>query len=282
MKKARVFVSFLTILLALTSCGPKQKPLLICPGKNSVAEALIALKSQSENMVSLYARGKCRVQYYDEKGKRRRDNLDVKLLVKSPAEIYFQGDLPIVPKAVILGSNKNEFWLELRPKEISTYQWGQWSELESSEDLLINPKNLLEALGIAEIDTQADWSLSNEGPFDILTKRRGGAEIQKIYIYCCDYTIRKIEHFDLEGRILANAELDKYENISENFSVPSRIKITTFGPSKKDSFSISLDLRSIQHRQFTEKQADFFKPDSTKGFKHIFRLVDGQWVEQLQ
>jgi hypothetical protein len=282
MKKARVFVTIVTTLLALTGCGPTKKPLLICPGKNSSAEALTTLKSQSKNMVSLYAKGKCRLQYYDDKEKKRKENLDVKLLVKSPAEIYFQGDLSIVPKAVILGSNETEFWLALRPKEISTYWSGRWSELESSKDLLINPKTLLEALGIAEIDTRADWSLSNEGPFDILTKHKGGIDIQKTYIYCCDYTIRKIEYFDLDGRALANAELDKYKNISENFSVPSRIKITTFGRSKTDSISITLDLGSIQHQQFTEKQASFFKPYPMEGFKHIYRLVDGQWVEQLQ
>jgi hypothetical protein len=278
----RKFLLFIGMLFILTGCAPKmKKPLLICPGKNSAAEALAALKSQSQNMVSLYARGKCRLQYYD-KGKKRKENLDIKLLVKSPTEIYFQGNVSLVNKAVVLGSNEQEFWLALSPKEISTYWSGRWSDLDSSEDLLINPKTLLEALGIAEIDMQADWSLSNKGPFDILTKRQQGVVVQKIFIYCCDNTIRKIEYFELNGRILASVELDEYKNVSENFSVPSRIKVTTFGRSKTDSISINLDLRSIQQKEFTEKQKDFFEPGSMEGFKHIFRLVDGSWVEQLQ
>lgn len=266
----------------MSGCAPKMQKLLpICPGKKSAAEALAALQLQSQNMAPFYAKGKCRLQYYDN-GKKRKENLDIKLLVKSSTEIYFQGDLSIVPKAVVLGSNENEFWLALRPKEISTYWWGRWSELDSSQSLLINPRTLLEALGIAEIDMQADWSLSNEGPFDILTKRRQGHVTQKIFIYCCDYTIRKIEYFDLNGQTLTSAELNEYKNVSGKFSIPSRIKVTTFGRTKTDSISINLELGSIQLRQFSEKQSVFFKPVSMEGFKHIYRLVNGEWIEQLQ
>ena len=233
-------------------------------------------------MVSLYGKGKCRVQYYDEKGKKRKENLDVRILVKSPVEIYLRGDVSLVSKAVILGSNEQEFWLAFSPKEISRYWSGRWSELDSVENLLINPKTILEALGIAEIDIQADWSLSNEGPFDILSKREQGLVTQKIFIYCCEYSIRKIEYFDLDGRIIASADLDEYTNITENFFVPSRIKVTTFGRSKEDSFNIDLNLGSIKYREMTESQDQLFEPAPTKGFKHIFRLVNGDLVEQIQ
>ena len=126
MKKARYFITCITTLLILTGCGPgMKKPLLICPGKNSVADALAALQSQSKNMVSLYARGKARMEYYDEKGKKKKENLDVKILVKSSDEIYLQGDMSVVPKAIIIGSNEREFWLAIKPKEISDYWWGR-------------------------------------------------------------------------------------------------------------------------------------------------------------
>lgn len=269
-------------LLVLTGCAPKiQKPLLICPGKNSAPEALVALRLRSLNMVSLYARGKCRLQYYDN-AKKRKEDLTVRILVKSPAEIYLRGDMSLLSKAIILGSNKSEFWLAVKPKEISTYWWGQWSELDSSESLLINPKTLLEALGIAEIDMQADWSLSNEGPFDTLTKRDKGVVIKKIYIYCCDYSIRKIEYFDTDGQITARAELEEYKQISEALFVSSRIKVTTVGRRKEDSISITIDLGSIKPQKITEKQSDFFNPVPIQGFKHVLRLENGRWVEQTQ
>ncbi len=282
MNMLRKFLMFIAVPFIFTGCAPKmRKPLLICPGKESVADVLVALQLQSQNMTSLYAKGKSRLQYYDN-GKKRKEDLAIRILVKSSDEIYLRGDMSIVPKAVILGSNKREFWLALKPKEISTYWWGTWSELDSSESLLINPKTLLEALGITKIDIGADWFLSNEGPFDILIQRDKGVIIKKIYIYCCDYSTRKIEYFNTNGEILARVEMEEYKKITENFCVPSRIVVTTYGgDNKEDSFSIKLDLNSIKQREFTEKQSDLFKPVSRQGFKHVLKLVNGRWVEQI-
>lgn len=281
MKQAGYYFIYIISLLILIGCAPEmQKPLPICLGKESVADALVALQLQSQNMTSLYAKGKSRLQYYDEKGKKRKENLTVRLLVKSSEEIYLRGDMSIISKAVILGSNEREFWLAVRPKEISTYWWGQWSELDSFENLLINPKTLLEALGITRIDMDSDWSLSNEGPFDILTKRNKGTVVKKIYIFCCDYSTRKIEYFDSDGQILAHVEMEKYKKVNEDFRVPSRIIVTTYGRDKEDSFSIKFDLDSIKHREFTEKQSNLFKPEPRRGFKHVLKLVNGRWVEQ--
>ncbi|MBN2181240.1 MAG: hypothetical protein JW715_04940 [Sedimentisphaerales bacterium] len=283
MKKARYFTACVTVLLVLAGCGPGiRKPLKICPGKNSVAEALMALQSQSQNMVPLYARGKSRLQYYDEKGKKRKENLDVvKILVKSPEEIYLQGDKSVIPKAVILGANEREFWLAIKP-EISSYWWGRWSDLDSSQNLLMNPKTLIEALGIAAIDMNAEWSLSNDGPFDILTKRIDGMITKKIYIYCFDYTIRKIEYFDLNGQMLACAELDSYKDVTDNFSVPGYIKVTTFGEQKEDSIIITFNLGSIKQKQFSEKQNEFFERYPSRSYKNLYRLENGNWIELKQ
>jgi hypothetical protein len=283
MKKARCIVSFVTALLVVTGCGPTKKPLLICPGKNSIAEALTALQSQSKNMVSLYAKGKSRLQYYDEKEKKRKENLNVKILVKSSDAIYLRGDMSIISKAVILGSNEREFWLAIKPKEISSYWWGRWPDLDSSQNLLINPKTLLEALGITEIDMQADWSLSNKGPFDILTKRADGIITKRIYVYCCDNTIRKIEYFDLDGQALAFTELDEYKEVSDNFSVPSRITVTTYGSDKKeDSIDITFNLKSIKHREITARQNELFERPQTQGYKNLYKLENGIWIEFQQ
>lgn len=279
----RKFLLFIVTLLILTGCTAKmKKPLPICPGKESVAEALVALQLQSLNMTPLYAKGKSRLQYY-EKGKKHKENLTIRFLIKSSDEIYFRGDMSIVPKAVILGTNKREFWLAVKPKEISTYWSGTWSELDPSEILLINPKTLLEAFGITKIVIGADWSLSNEGPFDVLTQRDNGAAVKKIYIFCCDYSTRKIEYFNTDGKILARMEMEKYKNVTEKFSVPSHIEVTTYARDKKeDSFSIKFDFNSIKQQEFTEEQDKLFEPEPEKGFKHVLKLEKGKWIEQPQ
>jgi hypothetical protein len=195
-----------------------------------------------------------------------------------------QGDKAFVPKAMVLGSNEREFWLSIRPKEISTYWWGNWSEQNMSEGLVINPRTLLEALGIGEVETRQDWSLSNEGPYDIISKRQQGVVIKKIYIYSCDYRVRKIEFFNWDGRAVAGAELDRYEELSEGFFVPSLIKITTYAQGTgESSLSVTLDLRSIKPATITEPRRNLlFKLPESSGFTNVYRIVNGKWIKQTQ
>ena len=271
-------------ILILAGCAPKiRKPTEICPGKESVAEALAALQSQSQNMMPLRAYGQCRLEYYVEgKKEPQSENFNVKLWVNPPVEIYLRGDKTFVPKAIVLGSNEREFWLSIRPKEISTHWWGRWSEQDFSERLMINPKTLLEALGIGGVDTEQDWSLSNEGTFDILTKRERGVITRKIYIYNCDYRVRKIEFFDPHGQAVACAELDEYEEVSEGFSVPALIKVTTYNQSNaQDSLSITVKLRSIKPAKITEQRRKLlFERPKPRAFKHVLEYRDGKWIEQ--
>ena len=282
----RLYFYFAAAIPILVGCAPEiRRPLEICPGKGSVAEALSALQSHWQNMVPLKANGHCLLEYYgDQKRKPHKEKFSVKLWVNPPVEIYLQGDATLVPKAIILGSNEREFWLSIRPKEISTYWWGKWSQQDSSETLMINPKTLLEALGIAAVDAEWNWSLSNEGAFDILTKRQRGVVIKKIYVYSCDYLVRKIEYFDADGQIAGVAELDKYKQVLEGFFVPAGIKIIKRADDNpEDSLSITLDLKSIRPAKITAKQQNvLFNRPQPRGFKRLIRIVGGKWIEQRQ
>jgi hypothetical protein len=274
------------VILILAGCESRiRQPTKICPGKDSVADALAALQSQSQNVVPLRASGQCRLEYYVEgKKKKQRENFEVKLWVNPPAEIYMQGDKALVPKAIVLGSNEREFWLSIRPKEISTHWWGYWSEQNMSEGLVINPRTLLESLGIGEVETQHDWSLSNEGPYDIVSKQEQGTVTKKIYVYSCDYRVRKIEFFNQDGRAVAGAELDRYEEVSDGFFIPSLIKVTTYAQETgESSLSITLDLNSIKPATITEPRRNLlFKQQPPRGFKNIYRIINGKWIEQTQ
>ena len=274
------------VILILAGCESRiRQPMEICPGKDSVADALAALQSQSQNIVPLRANGQCRLEYYVEgKKKPQRENFEVKLWVNPPVEIYLQGDKALVPKAIVLGSNEREFWLSIRPKEISTHWWGYWSEQDLSEGLVINPRTLLESLGIGEVETQQDWSLSNEGPYDIISQRERDVVIKKIYVFSCDYRARRIEFFNRDGQIVAGAELDKYKEVSDGFFIPSLIKVTTYAQETgESSFSITLDLKSIKPATITEPRRNvLFKHTPPKGITTVYRIVNGKWIEQDQ
>ena len=281
----RLWFCFAVGILIFTGCAPEiLEPIEIVPGKESAAEALSVLKARSKNAVSLLSRGRCVFEYYDpESNKQKKEKLEVIVLMQPPVEIYLQGDATLVPRAIILGSNEREFWLLMRPKEISTYWWGTWSEQESGEGLMINPRTLFEALGFLETAAQESWSLSNEGAFDVLTQQSRAVVIKKIHINRVDYLISQIEYFDSKGRALALAELKDYKEISEGFFVPASIEIITYDESEEPFFGITLDLKTIKPKEFNEKQQTVFeRPQSSQGFKHVLRSEGAKWIEEGQ
>ena len=273
-----------TAILIVSGCAPRiQKPIRVCPGKRFTAESLSALKSRSENAVSLRANGQCRLEYYIEgEPKPHKENFQVKLWVNPPAQIYLQGDVAFDAKGIVLGSNENEFWLAMKPKEISGYWWGRWSQRSCFDELMISPKILLEALGIVEIGDEKNWSLSNKGAFDILTKRDGQDKIiEKIYIDNCDYLVKRIEYFDA-GRPVVVTESEEYEEVSEGFFVPAVVKIAKRTENNGEDL-VKITLGSIKPMNFTDKQkCRLFTRPEPKGFKHIYKIVDGDVIEQIQ
>lgn len=279
----RLFVGFAAAILTLAGCAPQiQKPARVCPGKKSAAESLSLLRLRLENTVPLKANGRCLLQYYTEDNKPKKENFPVRLWVSPPVEIYIQGDVAFDPRGIVLGSNEEEFWLAMKLKEISSYWWGRWPEKDSPEKLTIGPRLVLGALGVMAVWDEENWSLSNEGAFDVLTKQQGSIKTRKIYINNCDYLVRRIEYFDDDGQAAIVTELGKYKEISKDFFVPSVIKIVNLSEDNgEDLVSITLNLKSIKPANFTEKQRDrLFTRPQPRRFKHIYKIVDGNITEQ--
>ena len=268
----------------LSGCGPKRREPKPIPGiRKSAAEALSVLRSRSQHTGPLKAYGRCVWQYYID-GKKRKENFRVQLWLNPPAEVYLQGDVAFNPRGIVLGSNASEFWFLIKP-ELSRYSWGKWSEQDTSSGLMVVPKTLDEALGIVEVVDEKSWSLSKEGGFDVLIRRNDkGGIVKKMYINRRDYLIRKIEYFDVNGKVLALAELDKYKDVTEDFFVPTVIKIMMYGEDgTENSDSITLNLKSVKSTDFSDKQRSaFFTLPPTRGYKHFYRIIDGHLVEEPQ
>ena len=276
---------FGAVVLIFAGCAPQQRgPMPVCPGKKSAAEALTILRSRAQNMVAFRANGQCLLEYYVE-GKKHKENFPVKLWANPPVEVYLQGDIAFDPRGLVLGSNEHEFWLSIKLEEISSYWWGLWSEGGYNEKLVISPKIMLEAFGIAAVgsnrEEERDWLLSKEDGFDVLTQRSDeGQAIKKLYISNCDYLIRKIEYFYTNNEVMVAAELEEYKEVVKGFFVPACIKITKrAGVNRGDSVRITLD--SIKKADFPEKLRTrlFTRPDP-QGFKHVYRVIGGNIIEQ--
>ena len=128
----RIVVAVVPVVAVLGACRPAPQPLPICAGKGSTDEALLALEAQSEEVVPLRATGTCKLQYYVEgKRKAQKEGFPARLWVNPPAQISLHGDVAFDARAVVLGSNEEEFWLAIRPK-ISTYWRGRWAQSRAS------------------------------------------------------------------------------------------------------------------------------------------------------
>ncbi|MGD0571922.1 MAG: hypothetical protein ABSB11_02750 [Sedimentisphaerales bacterium] len=268
-------------MLMLFFMGCAVQPMRHCPGKTTADEAIAALKSHREKAVPVRATGQCLLQYHAE-GKVRKENFPVKLWVNPPDEIYLQGDIAFDATGLVFGSNVDEFWFWLKPKEVSSYWSGAWSQAGIWNGLAVTPVIALEAFGSVDI-RNGDWTLNCNGNLDLLTLRSDrGIILQKIYIEPCDYVVKKIERFDESGDIYLRAEFAGYEKTAEGFLTPSRIKIVAVSKEGgEDSADISLS--SVKPAQLSDQQRQrlFIKP-LPRGFDHIYRVIDGKTIEQKQ
>ncbi|MHC4271214.1 MAG: hypothetical protein ACYST2_02735, partial [Planctomycetota bacterium] len=214
----------------MTGCAPDLKvklPTQVCIGKQAPALSFDALNANLPDITAVKGHGQCLLKY--ESGDiKEKMNFPVKLWAQTPGRFYLQGNIALDARALIVGSNEDDFWLSIKPKEISGYWWGKWDDGNRAEDLIISPKILLEVLGIKPFErhqTQA-WTLSNDGVFDILSYVDASEKLRKkVYIYCCDYTIRKIEYFDVDEELAVVVEMGNFKNFSQDLLTPTLINI---------------------------------------------------------
>lgn len=279
-----LFVASAAAMLVGGCAAPSRPRLAMCPGKASVDEALATLTAHTQQAVPFRANGQILLTYHEPDSKKaKRHNLSMQLWFNPPRDTYIQGNVALDPKAVIIGSNNESFWLALRPKEVSSYYLAKWEDAGSVEGLMMSPKVVLEAFGIRMDNepNEGSWSLKNEGAFDILTKRdAAGRLVRRLHVYACDYSVQKAEYFDDRQRVVAVAELDEYKPVTESFRVPTRVRVTGIGPSKRrDSIDISLGSTKVMKFNERQKQLIFNPPDADK-FEHLYTLVDGRWVRR--
>ena len=274
-------IIFAVAAILLAGCAAQTpQPMRHCEGKKTAAEAIETLNSRRDKALPIRATGQCLLRYNLE-GKQHKENFPVKLWINPPDEIYLQGDVAFDAAGLVLGSNADEFWFWLKPKEISTYWWGSWSQVNAPGRLALNPNALLEAFGTVDFHN-GDWSLARIGNLDVLVlNSEQGTVLKRVYIEPCDYVVSKIEYLDSAGRF-GQAEFADYELIDEGFLVPTSIKITAVTNDTGENSAL-ISLSSVKPIQFSEQQQQrlFVRPQP-RGFEHVYQIIDGSAVEQKQ
>jgi len=289
----RRIILLIVLASVLAGCGPKiKKPEVICAGQADIGAAIAKLSANRANLTSLKAKYNGRYEYWDERGKHGPDSITTNIRLEPPGNIYVQGDVSIITRAVLLGSNSDEFWFAMKPKDISRYIWGKWHEEGTSssnqcmEKLWLGPAVWFEAMGVITFDANelASWRLRRVRGYDVLERRNSdNVVLKRIHVYNCNYEVRKIEYFDNAGKPIGEATLDKYEPVKgrEQWQIPGELEIKLWA---RDGVSqrLFIKLSSGETDQFTDKQRNvFFSRPSTKGFETVIRITgDCEFVRE--
>ncbi len=274
-------LALLISMMFLIGCEPADvvPPLRRCPGKSAPAEALAQLKTNTAGIVEFKANGKCKAQYYDAKGNVRKEQFNVMAFVDPPDQIRFFGDIAFNARGLDVGANTDDFWFAAKPKELGNiYIWGQWSQRQRGSQILMSPQVLLEAFGLIFSEADIKWQLENKDEYDILTRLdEHGKTAEKIHIYNCNYTVSKIEYYDVNQQPIMSVAMADYQEFNEKNILPNEITIAHYkSDGKMDTFNIKLS----SLKPLRKKNAKRYERPKSKGFKEIYKLIRGEAIKQ--
>lgn len=274
-----VYFSFVISVL-LTGCLAPLQQGKICPPAQSFNDVFSPLGTHSSAVIPFRTTGSCHLKYKTP-DKKTNENFSIKIWFLPPDRIRLHGDIAFDPKGLDLGSNTDEFWLALRPKDFRSYYWGQWLQQSNDQFLLINPKTLVEAFGVTNLVDANLWVLEQDNAFDSLIKKDAdGNIVKKLFVNRCTKYVEKIEYYQRTGRVVTAVNLQKYRNITADFAVPSKISITTC-PDDKTVATFLFSLDSFKPQNFTQQQLDIiFTRPTTKGFEHVYKIIDDKTYEE--
>ena len=286
-RPTKLFTLFAGALLLAGCAGPVKKEALPCPGKKTADEAIASLNVNRRKFMPVRATGQCLLRYQQE-GREHKENFPVKIWTRPPEEVYMQGDVAFDATGLVLGTNRDEFWFWLKPKEISSYWWGKWSQAGEFQKFPLSPSACLEAFGAVDFPASAghltvgDWSLTH-ARFDILwLHNEKGELVKRIFIETCNYLVAKIEYFDSSGQVVVSADFSDYKKVADDFFVPASIKINAVADDGSVN-SAQISLSSVNPAPLNEQQRQrlFVRP-KPQGFEHVYQIIDSSAVEQAK
>jgi len=258
------------LLLALSGCQGPVRPAgqgVLSEGKITIDEAVAALDVQYQPMGPVQASSRCVLQWLEAEDKVRRESFDAQVRFVPPDKIFFRGDKF---GEIRFGTNENEFWLRIKA-ELDTYWYGTRAQAQDCpNELLVNPCNLVEAIGRVEVDTT--WELFHRDGWDWLTLREKGRPVKRVYVNCRDYRIERVEYFDRQGQVMAATELSNYTQIGEGVVMPTTIRLITLYKGLEES-SAKFDLQGVRRFEPTPAQMEkLFQRPGRDGYGTVLRL----------
>ena len=280
LKRISFLVALLTILPLVGCPGPGTHTQLGVPikGMANIQESAEALNTHKAGIIPVMAYG--RLKYiYDENGKRKEENLDCKLRFDPPKRLFFSAT-SLVGEAIQLGANDQEFWFQLKPKEISQYFWGTWKQLDGcASNLLITPESMLDALGMVTVNSS--WMLMDYNSQDMLVKLGDDNRVKKrIFVNRKGYLVSRIEYYDDQEFKTLTVDMSDYKPVGNGSPIPTKINITDYNIGEIKA-KIEITLKSLKSIKPTKIGSRLYIRPEPKRFKSIFKMGDNcKFVEQ--
>jgi hypothetical protein len=288
-----LLIALCAMMAGSSGCGERKAVHeKICPGKTSAAEVLAVFAQRNKALTTFKASGKA-VYHYIDNDKPRSESVKLIVQIDPPSRMSVVGN-SVIGRVVQMGANDREFWLAVRPKEISKYLWGDWSGRDNESTAVkqcvdkfwFGPARWYEALGLIDANggPAGTWKLSSWGGYDVLEKiGPNGKFVKRVYIYNCDYTVREIDYYDSMGIIIAVTEMSDYVAVegAQDWKVPSKLRLVTAADTPAEQ-ALEIELSNAAKAQFNDRQLELlFKRPAMGGFDHILKMgSDCEFVEQ--
>jgi len=256
----------------LAGCAiPKYPATPLCPGKATAAEVVSVLRDKQAAPLSLVCAVDCRLEFTAPDGKSQKETFGGKLFFVDPDKLCIAGE-KFGP--IRIGVNAEEFWMYFKP--IDTAWYGLRSNTSNCADKSgFNPSSMVyltEAFG--RIDLNADWTLTSDPGYDLLTTANGRG-IKRVYVNCCTNQIERIEYCDLlrnQVTLVASADLSDYKTVAGVGEVPGVIQLRHFRTSQSDMmFQLKLSAIKVFIPTAVQQEKLFVRPEP-KGYDKIYRL----------
>ncbi len=191
------------------------------------------------------------------------DQARARLSLRASASFY---DL----KALILGSNDEEFWMIVTPQKFG--MWGRYDNLEKpcGGKLPFDPQQILDLAGLKTIPDQPAWSpypvykvLPEDYVIEYVRPSEEGLWLQReIVIDRRTDHPREIKLYDREGLCLGRSELSEYLPLENGF-IPGRIRLIFKDERERDNI---FQLKLTRPRPLTEIHPLLFeRPEEPTG-----------------
>ncbi len=245
-------------------------------GEATLEGAVSQLQAQAEAFKPTQINLMCKLSYWDEEGKwRNLTGFNMKLWVEPPYNLYLVGNAMPGPEGkIFMGANQQEFWLSIRP-EINTYWHGRWDDMPDVTNLELNPKVVLESLGLVEFAPHETWQLDNQRGVDVLTCTDvTSAQVTKrLFVDTRKYQLKKILYYDTLGQVAVVVDLERYRVLDGKNSVPTGIRVGRYVQGELEG-RVTFTLRESRLIKVTEKtRVRAFEPATPRGYDQIIPVT---------